>query len=198
MSSVNPKIQEPSMEEILASIRRIIADDQEELRGADQDYADGSPVKNVLNLTERQLLPLPVIEDDFENDAFAESVAADDELAISPTSAFVKSFASFSDTAQVPEPPQATTSAEPEEARVISQPQPKADETLLCQAANASVADAFSRLDASVAPHAPRSMEDVVAEMLRPMLKEWLDDNLPPLVERLVQAEIERISRRGR
>jgi uncharacterized protein len=38
-------------------------------------------------------------------------------------------------------------------------------------------------------------MEDIVKEMLRPMLKAWLDDNLPPLVERLVEAEIERVAR---
>ena len=39
------------------------------------------------------------------------------------------------------------------------------------------------------------SAEDLVKEMLRPMLKAWLDDNLPTLVERLVRAEIERVSR---
>jgi len=37
------------------------------------------------------------------------------------------------------------------------------------------------------------TIEDVVREELRPMLKEWLDQHLPPLVERLVQAEIERV-----
>ena len=37
--------------------------------------------------------------------------------------------------------------------------------------------------------------EDLVKEMLRPMLKSWLDDNLPQLVERIVKAEIERVSR---
>jgi cell pole-organizing protein PopZ len=40
-----------------------------------------------------------------------------------------------------------------------------------------------------------RSLEDLVREMLRPMLKSWLDDNLPSMVERLVHAEIERVSR---
>jgi cell pole-organizing protein PopZ len=39
------------------------------------------------------------------------------------------------------------------------------------------------------------TLEDIVREMLRPMLKTWLDDNLPGLVERLVRAEIERVSR---
>ena len=40
-----------------------------------------------------------------------------------------------------------------------------------------------------------RTIEDLVKDMLRPMLKNWLDDNLPGLVERLVRAEIERVSR---
>lgn len=43
-----------------------------------------------------------------------------------------------------------------------------------------------------------RTLEDLVQEMMRPMLKEWLDENLPGLVERMVRAEIERVSRGGR
>lgn len=43
--------------------------------------------------------------------------------------------------------------------------------------------------------HGSRSIEELVQDMLRPMLKNWLDDNLPSLVERLVRAEIERVSR---
>jgi uncharacterized protein len=39
-----------------------------------------------------------------------------------------------------------------------------------------------------------RTLEHLVGEMMRPMLKSWLDDNLPPLVERLVRTEIERLS----
>jgi uncharacterized protein len=41
-----------------------------------------------------------------------------------------------------------------------------------------------------------RTLQDLVREMLRPMLKSWLDDNLPTLVERLVLAEIERMTSR--
>jgi cell pole-organizing protein PopZ len=41
-----------------------------------------------------------------------------------------------------------------------------------------------------------RTLEEVVTELLRPMLKTWLDENLPELVERLVQAEIERVARK--
>ena len=41
-----------------------------------------------------------------------------------------------------------------------------------------------------------RTLEDLVKEMLRPMLKEWLDRNLPPMVERFVEREIVRLTRR--
>lgn len=41
------------------------------------------------------------------------------------------------------------------------------------------------------------SMEGLLRDMLRPMLKEWLDENLPPLVEQMVAGEIRRITRKG-
>ena len=41
-----------------------------------------------------------------------------------------------------------------------------------------------------------RTLEEIVKELLRPMLKQWLDENLPQTVERLVQAEIDRVSRK--
>ena len=44
-------------------------------------------------------------------------------------------------------------------------------------------------------PHTDRTLEDVVREMLRPLLKQWLDDNLPQIVEASVREEVERIAR---
>ena len=41
------------------------------------------------------------------------------------------------------------------------------------------------------------TLEDIVREMLHPMLREWMDDNLPPMVERIVQKEIEKMARRA-
>ncbi|MFC5483761.1 PopZ family protein [Microvirga aerilata] len=73
-----------------------------------------------------------------------------------------------------------------------------ADETgeaLLSTEASASVTQAFEQLGASLRPSQPLTVEDLMREMLRPMLKAWLDDNLPSLVERLVRAEIERVAR---
>ncbi|WP_417433846.1 DUF2497 domain-containing protein [Hoeflea sp.] len=60
------------------------------------------------------------------------------------------------------------------------------------------VAAAFGELDAAVAAGQRRSFDEIAEEMLRPMLTQWLDDNLPTLVERLVREEIERVSRGNR
>ncbi len=42
------------------------------------------------------------------------------------------------------------------------------------------------------------TVEGLIRELLRPMLRQWMDQNLPTLVERLVEAEIERLARRGK
>ena len=54
---------------------------------------------------------------------------------------------------------------------------------------------AFGTLAHTVLMQKPRTLDDLVQETPRPMLKSWLDDNLPTIVERLVRAEIERVSR---
>jgi cell pole-organizing protein PopZ len=66
---------------------------------------------------------------------------------------------------------------------------------LMSSATSAAVDSAFNALAQTVLVHNVRTLEDLVREMLRPMLKVWLDDNLPGIVERLVRAEIERVSR---
>ena len=58
-----------------------------------------------------------------------------------------------------------------------------------------AVHGAFSALAHTILAQNARTLEDLVAEMLQPMLKTWLDENLPTLVERLVQEEIQRVSR---
>ncbi|MFL5205756.1 MAG: DUF2497 domain-containing protein, partial [Microvirga sp.] len=60
---------------------------------------------------------------------------------------------------------------------------------------SASVSGAFDLLSASLKPSQPQTVDDLMKEMLRPMLKAWLNDNLPSLVERLVRDEIERVTR---
>ena len=59
----------------------------------------------------------------------------------------------------------------------------------------AAVDSAFNSLAHTVIGQNARTLEDLVKEMLRPLLKSWLDDNLPGVVDRIVRAEIERVSR---
>jgi hypothetical protein len=78
------------------------------------------------------------------------------------------------------------------------EPAPRAvreEHPLISPATSAAVDSAFNTLAQTVLVQNARTLEDLVREMLRPMLKTWLDDNLPSLVERLVRAEIERVSR---
>jgi cell pole-organizing protein PopZ len=70
-----------------------------------------------------------------------------------------------------------------------------AESALMSSATSAAVDAAFNTLAQTVMAQNSRTLEDLVAEMMRPMLKAWLDDNLPGLVERVVRAEIERVSR---
>ena len=69
------------------------------------------------------------------------------------------------------------------------------DRSLLSSTTTAAVDSAFNSLAQTVLVQNSRTLDDLVREMLRPMLKAWLDDNLPNMVERLVRAEIERVSR---
>ncbi|MCS0504685.1 DUF2497 domain-containing protein [Ancylobacter sp. GSK1Z-4-2] len=69
-------------------------------------------------------------------------------------------------------------------------------ERLVSGATNNAVSAAFGSLARTVASNS-RTVDDLVAEAVRPMLKEWLDEHLPELVERLVRAEIERVARQG-
>ncbi len=74
-------------------------------------------------------------------------------------------------------------------------PEPMPERALISNETIAAVDSAFNSLAHTVIGQNARTLEDLVREMLRPMLKSWLDDNLPGLVERIVRAEIERVSR---
>jgi uncharacterized protein len=196
MGAVSHKISEPSMEEILASIRRIIADDQEALLEEPRPEPSGdlSPLRNVLDMTERQLgsqagtLPEPA-DLDLELAAIMGIVPCEPEAALEPTVA-----PAF--TIEQASPRRTPTVRYVAPRRAV---EPVRDEGLLSREADAAVSGAFARLGATASVQSsPKTLEDIAKEMLRPMLKAWLDDNLPDLVERLVQAEIERVSRARR
>jgi cell pole-organizing protein PopZ len=215
MSAASPKTQdktqEPSMEEILASIRRIIADDQ---KPAEPPAAGSRPVAvpppepddDVLDLAEvAKPAPKPVPEpaakappkpapepepepepsfDDISEIAFRDEPMDFDSIEIEPEPA---------PPPPPPEPPKAA--APPPPPAPPEPPRPVAEDRLLSQATDATVSHAFDLLASTVLTRNARTIEDLVQDMLRPMLKAWLDDNLPVLVERLVRAEIERVAR---
>ena len=68
---------------------------------------------------------------------------------------------------------------------------------LMSPDAGSQVATSFGNLNHAVSNGPTRSFDEIAEDMLRPMLQEWLDDNLPTLVERLVREEIERVARGG-
>ena len=71
----------------------------------------------------------------------------------------------------------------------------EAERPLISQTTVAAVDSAFNSLAHTLIGQNARTLEDLVKEMLRPLLKSWLDDNLPGVVDRIVRAEIERVSR---
>lgn len=87
-----------------------------------------------------------------------------------------------------PAPRAAAPTPEPREAPV---PVPG----LLSPESGAAIAGAFDQLPRGILAGSHRTVDGLVEDLLRPMLRDWLDDNLPPLVERLVREEIERVSR---
>jgi cell pole-organizing protein PopZ len=208
------KTQEPSMEEILASIRRIIADDDasksvqrapEPPRPEPVVAPPPPPPPMPPRAFEPEPRPLPEPPRSMASDAIAEQSSDILDLTESMTSA------------PPPPPPAPPPMPEPIPApsifrtidgtsdvsfdEVVEKPAPaptmQSDIAgrLLSNQTSAAVDSAFSALAQTVLVQNARTLEDLVREMLRPMLKTWLDDNLPGLVERLVRAEIERVSR---
>jgi cell pole-organizing protein PopZ len=209
------KAQEPSMEEILASIRRIIADDDatkttqrapEPPRPEPPPIAPMTPPAPPVAAPPRSMEPerrfVPEPPPMMVSDAIAEQ--SSDILDLTESMA-------ASPPPLPPAPPPMPESAPAfrtidgtsdlgfDEAMEKLAPapafQPAEPSQLISSHTSAAVDSAFSALAQTVLVQNARTLEDLVREMLRPMLKNWLDDNLPGLVERLVRAEIERVSR---
>ena len=101
----------------------------------------------------------------------------------------------FTDRAPEPAPEPPRMVEEPRRSYMPPPAQPVPDQALISGATMSAVDSAFNSLAHTVLGNNARTLEDLVKEMLRPMLKSWLDDNLPSMVERIVRAEIERVSR---
>jgi cell pole-organizing protein PopZ len=254
MTQPAAKAQEPSMEEILASIRRIISDDEAKPAAAapPEPVAAPAPVRTEAPKAET---PRPA------SAARAQVMAGIPPSKISPArsaapaaaptpaaknsqadiDAMLAEFDAPAPAAKIAEPepdadvfelteqmalpetpptpppaPPSFRTVEPEDDLEFSEPpappavsrspvldppaygepaRERPQPPILSSTTVTAVESAFNTLASTVLSNNARTLEDLVKEMLRPMLKSWLDDNLPNLVERIVKAEIERVSR---
>jgi uncharacterized protein len=258
------KVQEPSMEEILASIRRIIADDEAKPPAGDnrpsaaeaKSPAAEKPASPAAPPKPAAPPPKPAIADIPPSKIPAAGAAAEKKAAPPPPPPPAAPAAAASNNQDdidallngldeattedeirppqpdgevfeltdemavpdvTPPPPTSFHKIEPEDdvefaesaaSRAINRapayappafdlpPAPAGPAgQILSQTTVSAVESAFNTLAHTVLSNNARTLEDLVKEMLRPMLKSWLDDNLPGLVERIVKAEIERVSR---
>ncbi len=174
---------EPSMEEILASIRRIISEDEEE--GAVAEEATASAPAPVIQEVEASQAPEPVEATivDVEEEA-GEPL---EEISDDPAPAAVEDSAGVH--------------LETEDVEMIKNNVAEAiqgDEAMLGENSAAAATAAFQNLSQSVrvSDGQGKTLEDIVTELLQPMVKEWLDANLPAIVEEKVEDEVQRVARR--
>ena len=84
------------------------------------------------------------------------------------------------------------SASRPEAVRPVAE---AAEEKAVSDNTSASVGQAFEQLSRTILSQNPRTLEDLVRDMMRPMVRSWLDQNLPRIAERMVKQEIERITR---
>ena len=197
------KGQEPSMEEILASIRRIIADDGPANETTESRQANVATARE----SAAQAPPRPSAAPSHAAPSRGAPtsppprIAPADAAASTPpmTEEEIDSMlAHLRGTPRQPPagPARTEAAAASEPAPTLDAPRAAVEERgLLSAATTATVDAAFDALARTAQARNGRTLEEVVSELLRPMLKAWLDENLPGMVERLVRAEIERVSR---
>ena len=200
MSAASPKPkdtqsdsgQEPSMEEILASIRRIIADDQAPAPVEEPAPAPSLPPQRL------------AVEDVLDLASVAKTVRRPPPLSLDPEEVEFRAEPAPPPPPPPPAKPAPAMSAPPAMSVPPARSAPErlqvaveqeTVERLTSKDTDDSVGQAFQLLSSTVLQSKAQTLEDVVKDMLRPMLKSWLDENLPTMVERLVKAEIERVSR---
>ena len=201
MNAAVAKAVEPTMEEILASIRRIIADDQKPGPGVLDRPAAPSPASLPSapppkpRLVEPAQEPPPLVVE-----AIAVEISEPEPAASAPVPQAPGPFPPPAEDAPelpVEALPSILTARAPdapaEEPEAVHEREP-----LLSTAADEAVSHSFGALAHAHVAHNLPPLENIIREMLRPMLKTWLDDNLPGIVEKLVRVEIERVARGGR
>lgn len=184
------------MEEILASIRRIISEDEAPAGDAAEedvlDLSDAEPVAAASHVAadfDFDALPVDAPAPAPVFDEADDLVVMDREPAPAPAAA--------------PAPAPVHHAPAPQPAPLLAAAvapvavQPLADGLLSDQAASAA-ASAFARINSGLPGVflSGNTVEGLVAQLLQPMLKEWLDTHLPRIVEEKVEAELARVSRR--
>jgi len=163
------------MEEILASIRRIISEDDAPAEPA----AEAAPPP-----PEPEPQPEPVEDDVLE---------LTDPIAPEPEPEPLETVGDI-DVYSPPEPEPEPVYTPPPAAPVFNRDE--VADKLVGDTAASAAASAFGSLSSALLmPKDARTLEDVVRELLRPLLKEWLDQNLPRIVETKVEEEVQRIAR---
>ena len=178
--------QEPTMEEILASIRRIISEDDAPPPEEAAPAAAEEPAA-----LEAEAAPEPEPEPAAEPEPVAAGAQPEPEPVVEEEALELTDKVETHGDLDVVAPAAAAPPPEPEPA-----PAPAPVESLVSEHAATAAASAFGQLSAAIAmPKGDRTLEDVVRELLRPLLQQWLDDNLPAIVQQSVEAEVARIAR---
>lgn len=163
--------EEPSIEEILDSIRQIISDDDEE--AAEEEVAAAPEPEPESTIDPEEVIELT---DKIDDEPEPEVVAPEPEPV------------------QEPEPePEPVFEEPPIEVDMTD----ASDDSILTSNAQRAAYDGFTELAKKTAvEHNGITLEEIVRTELNPLLRDWLDKNLPSIIERLVQEELERISKR--
>lgn len=181
--------QEPSMEEILSSIRKIIASDEEEAK-AEKTAAQG-PARSVTEESDEVLELTEVVPADGGEKWPERAAAAEHDRPQPRGQAEAAEETRRSEAVERPNVPQ----------RAMAMP----GESLVSEEAASAATAAFAKLARSLGreqpspmiPDSGKSIEVFLAELLRPLLKEWLDHNLPMIVERVVEQEVKKLAKRA-
>lgn len=207
--------QEPSIEEILESIRQIISEDGEEAPApmtSAQPSADASKKQDnavPLDLTPAaEALSNDVPLDLTPADAASSISSANPDLSATSVPAEQASDDILELTEKVAAPPSAAVPLDLTSPTAMDPPmtandiRPENTNAIISEPAASAATEALAKLLAGSMPierkeGAHVTLEDIARDMIKPLLKAWIDQNLPGLVEKIVQREVEKLSRRA-
>jgi len=195
--------REPTMEEILASIRRIISEEDRPAEAGGEVLDLQPPTPPAIEAKAPPLqepAPEPVIARApppriFDEPGPLPSRSLDDEFMVVEHEA---DFEPMPEPEPAPEPASTPQSPPPQAAAPQAEWRPMQQESLTSEPVAHHAAGSLSKLMGSMLVSSGATLDDVVRELMKPMLKEWLDANLSAIVEAEVAKEIDRIRRMAR